>query len=151
MSRRRAIAVIGPGQADAHEQTTAREVGRLLAEAGLVVLTGGLGGVMESASRGAADAGGTVVGVLPGDDADSANPFVGIAVPTGMGQARNAVLINSADAVIAIGKGYGTLSEIAIALRAGKRVVGIGTWEIEGVRVVTSSKEAVDAVLGGSA
>jgi len=151
MSRRRAIAVIGPGQADAREQATAREVGRLLAEAGLVVLTGGLGGVMESASRGAADAGGTVVGVLPGDDADSANPFVGIAVPTGMGQARNAVLINSADAVIAIGKGYGTLSEIAIALRAGKRVVGIGTWEIEGVRVVTSSKEAVDAVLGGSA
>ena len=151
MSRRRAIAVIGPGQADAREQATAREVGRLLAEAGLVVLTGGLGGVMESASRGAADAGGTVVGVLPGDDADSANPFVGIAVPTGMGQARNAVLINSADAVIAIGKGYGTLSEIAIALRAGKRVVGIGTWEIAGVRVVTSSKEAVDAVLGGSA
>jgi uncharacterized protein (TIGR00725 family) len=126
--RRQTIAVIGSSDADERMNTIARQVGALIAREGFALLTGGLGGVMEAASRGAAEAGGTVVGVLPTDSIADANPYVQIAIATGCGQGRNVMLINSADAVIAVGKGFGTLSEIALALRAGKPIAAIGSW-----------------------
>lgn len=110
-------------------------------------MCGGLGGVMEAACRGAKDAGGTTVGILPGTDRAAANPFVDVAVATGLGEARNALVVRAADAVIAIGGGYGTLSEIALALKAGKRVVGLETWDVEGVEVADAPEAAVEAVL----
>jgi uncharacterized protein (TIGR00725 family) len=91
---------------------------------------GGLGGVMEAACRGATGAGGLTVGILPGLDRGAANRFVGVAVPTGLGEARNALVVRMADAVVAVDGEYGTLSEIALALKAGKPVVGVATWEL---------------------
>lgn len=122
------VAVIGAGQCSVAEAQTAEEVGRLLAEAGAVVLTGGRGGVMEAASRGARQAGGLTVGILPGDDAGQGNRWVSLPIVTGLGEARNAVLIRTAEVVIAVGGEYGTLSEIAFALKFGRPVIGIHTW-----------------------
>lgn len=137
------VAVVGAGDATSPE---AAEVGRLLASRGAVVVTGGLGGVMESASRGAASAGGVVVGLLPGLDRAAANPWVSVALPTGLGELRNGLVVRASDAVIAVGGGYGTLSEIALALKAGKLVVGIGSWEIDGVVAVDDAAAAVERV-----
>ena len=134
------IAVVGPSAANAEEERTAESVGRLLAERGTVVVTGGLDGVMSAASRGAHEAGGTTLGLLPGSDRGDANPWVDVAVPTGMGEARNALVVRAADGVIAIGGEYGTLSEIALALKLGRPVVGIGTWTLSRAG---SSEEAV--------
>jgi uncharacterized protein (TIGR00725 family) len=156
MGRPPLVAVCGPGEAGAEEERLAQEVGRLLAERGAVVLCGGLGGVMAAAARGASGAGGLCVGLLPGEDADAAAPAVGLAIPTGLGELRNGLLVRACAGVVAIGGAYGTLSEIAFALRLGRPVVGIGTWELHragaaapdpGVRVVGSPSEAVDAVL----
>jgi uncharacterized protein (TIGR00725 family) len=122
-------------------------VGRLVAERGAVVVCGGLGGAMESACRGAKQAGGLTVGLLPGSDRSDANPFVDVALPTGLGEARNALVVAAGDAVIAVGRGYGTLSEIALALRAGKRVIGLGTWDVEGVLPAEGPEAAVSAAL----
>jgi uncharacterized protein (TIGR00725 family) len=102
---------------------------------------------MEAACRGAKEADGLTVGILPGCDRSAANPFVDVALPTGLGEARNALVVRAADVVIAIGGGYGTLSEIALALKAGKRVVGLGTWDIDGVTVVDDPRAAVAAAL----
>jgi uncharacterized protein (TIGR00725 family) len=102
---------------------------------------------MEAACRGAKGAGGTTVGILPGTDRSAANPYVDIAVATGLGEARNAVVARSADALIAIGGAYGTLSEIAFALKAGKRVVGLGTWVVDGVEAADSPAAAAETVL----
>lgn len=110
-------------------------------------MCGGLGGVMEAACSGAQGAGGTTVGILPGLDRSEANAYVDVAIATGLGEARNALVVRAADAVIAIGGGYGTLSEVALALKAGKRVVGLGTWDVEGVEAVDSPESAVEAVL----
>ena len=125
----------------------AEEVGRLLAQRGAVVVCGGLGGVMEAACRGARDAGGTTVGILPGLDRGAANPHVSVAVPTGLGEARNALVVRAADALIAVGGAYGTLSEIALALKAGKPVIGLGTWEIDGVERAERPETAVETAL----
>jgi len=103
---------------------------------------------MEAACRGAKEAGGLTVGILPGTDRAAANAFVDVAVPTGLGEARNALVVRAADALVAVGGGYGTLSEIALALKAGKRVVGFGTWDIDGVEPADSPEAAVAAVLG---
>jgi uncharacterized protein (TIGR00725 family) len=127
---RRYVAVVGPARADAEDTEAAEEVGRLLARAGAVVVCGGLGGVMEAAARGCAAEGGVSVGLLPGVDRAAANPFLTVAVATGMGEARNALVVRAADAVIAIGGEFGTLSEIALALKAGTPVVGISTWTL---------------------
>jgi uncharacterized protein (TIGR00725 family) len=105
---------------------------------------------MEAACRGAKEAGGQTLGILPGTDPAAANPFVDVAVPTGLGEARNALVVRAADAVIAVGGGYGTLSEIALALKAGKRVAGLDSWDIEGVLAVADPAVAVAAVLGES-
>jgi uncharacterized protein (TIGR00725 family) len=102
---------------------------------------------MEAACRGAKRAGGTTVGLLPGMDRSAANPFVDLAIPTGLGEARNAVVVRAADVLIAVGGGYGTLSEIALGLRAGKRVIGLGTWDIDGVVGADGPEAAVAAAL----
>src|SRR4051794_19068096 len=124
------IAIVGPGStADAALLTAAEEAGAAVAEAGCGLVCGGLGGVMEAACRGARSRGGLTVGLLPGTDRDAANGWVLVALPTGLGEARNALVVRAADAVVAIGGGWGTLSEIALALKAGIPVVGVGTWE----------------------
>lgn len=149
MKRSRYVAVCGASDPDPGQRELAREVGRRLAEAGAVVLCGGLGGVMEAAAEGAAGAGGTVVGILGGTDRGTGNRHLTIAIATGLGEARNAVLANAADAVIAVGGGWGTLSEIGLARRAGRPVVSLAGWELEGVPVAISAEEAVRAALGG--
>ena len=124
------IGVIGESEfSDPAHEVLAEEVGRRVAEAGAVLVCGGLTGVMEAACRGARRAGGRTIGILPGTDRAEANPFVDVAVATGMGQARNAIIVLTADAVVAIGGGYGTLSEIGLALRFGRPVIGLRTWE----------------------
>jgi uncharacterized protein (TIGR00725 family) len=124
-------------------------VGRLLAERGAVIVCGGLGGVMEAASRGAAAAGGLVVGVLPDASRAAANQHLTVALATGLGQARNAVVVTAADSVIAIGGGWGTLSEIGLARRLGRRVLGLDTWRVEGLDTVATPAEAVEEALRG--
>ena len=104
---------------------------------------------MEAACQGAKAAGGTTVGILPGLDRAAANRYVDVAVPTGLGEARNALVVRAADALIAVGGGYGTLSEIALALKTGKRVVGIASWDLDDVVAVASPGEAVEAALAG--
>jgi hypothetical protein len=133
MAAPRYVAVVGPSTATVEEEQRAEEIGRLLAAHGVVVVCGGLGGVMEAVARGASDAGGTVVGILPGNDRAAANPHVSVALATGMGEMRNAVVVRAADVVIAVGGAYGTLSEIALALRTGVAVVGLGTWDLADV------------------
>jgi uncharacterized protein (TIGR00725 family) len=141
------VAVVGPGEATRDEEAAAERVGRRLAEAGAVVVCGGLGGVMAAACRGASDAGGRAVGILPGTDRAAANAWVDVAIPTGLGELRNGLVVRSADAVIAVGGGFGTLSEIGLALKAGKPVVGIDTWAIEGIEPVGAPDEAVERAL----
>jgi uncharacterized protein (TIGR00725 family) len=127
---RPSIAVCGPDPATQDEAVCAEDVGRRLARAGADVVCGGHGGVMEAAARGASEAGGTVIGLLPGSDRGEGNPFLTVAIPTGLGELRNALIVRAADAVIAIGGAFGTLSEIALALKTGVPVVGVGTWEL---------------------
>jgi uncharacterized protein (TIGR00725 family) len=154
MAGRRHVAVVGAGAPDTRIAALAEEVGRLLARSGAVVVCGGLGGVMEAACRGAKSEGGTTVGILPGTDRGDANPWIDVAIPTGLGEARNALVVRAADVLIAIGGEYGTLSEIALALKTGKPVVGIDTWELsragsgrlEIVRAATPA-EAVEQAL----
>jgi len=145
---RRYVAVCGASEATSSQLDTAREVGRLLADAGAVVINGGLGGVSAAASEGAAKAGGTVVGLLPGVDRDGANEHLSLSLPTGMGQARNVLIVTAAESVIAIGQGWGTLSEIAVARRLGRPVVALDSWNVEGLDVVGSAREAVRRALG---
>jgi uncharacterized protein (TIGR00725 family) len=130
----RYVAVIGASQPSARDEETAEEVGRRLAQAGAYVVCGGRGGVMAAVCRGAQAAGGTTIGLLPGTGRDDANQWVTIAVPTGMGELRNGLVVRAGDAVIAVGGAYGTLSEIALALQAGKPVLGLNTWDIDGVQ-----------------
>src|SRR4051812_20978815 len=124
------VAVVGPGEADAAAERDAEVAGRVLAQHGAVVVCGGLGGVMAAACRGASDAGGLTVGLLPGADRAAANPWVAVAIATGMGELRNGLVVRAADGVVAVGGGFGTLSEIALALKLGRPVVGVGTWNI---------------------
>jgi uncharacterized protein (TIGR00725 family) len=124
------VAVIGSASAGAEISALAEEVGREIARQGAILVCGGRGGVMEAACRGAKAAGGTTVGILPGTDRREANAYVDIPIVTGMGEARNAIVVRSADAVIAVSGGHGTLSEIGLALKMGRPVVGLRTWEI---------------------
>ena len=134
MARARQVAVSGGGANPPEDAlTAAEEVGRRLAEAGFRVVCGGLSGVMEAAARGASSAGGEVIGILPGDDPADANPYCTHVVATGIGHARNLAVVASADAVIAIGGEWGTLSEIAFARRLGRPVVALRTWTLRGI------------------
>lgn len=138
------ISVIGAGTCNRETYGIAEKVGRLVAQRNAVLVTGGLKGVMEAASRGAKEAGGTTVGILPGFSSEDANRFVDIPIITGLSHARNVIVVRSADAVIAVSGEYGTLSEIAIALKLGKPVVGINTWDnVEGVIKADTPEEAV--------
>jgi uncharacterized protein (TIGR00725 family) len=139
--------VVGASSASAEQERAAEAVGRLLAAAGAVVVCGGRGGVMEAACRGVVGAGGVSVGILPGASRADANPFLTVVIATGLGEARNALVARAGDVLIAVGGAYGTLSEIALALRAGKPVVGLGSWDIDGVVRVDSPEEAVRRAL----
>ncbi len=143
------IAVCGSGVEHVRLNALAETVGELIARHGAVLVCGGLGGVMAAACRGAARAGGLTVGILPQADPDAANAYVALAIATGMGQARNVVLVQSADAVIAIGGEYGTLSEIALARKMGRPVVGLMTWDLGPPHLVAvaSPEEAVEQAL----
>lgn len=150
------VAVIGSAGGDERSWSLAEQVGRGLGERGAVLVCGGLGGVMEAACRGAKGAGGTTVGVLSGSDRRLANAWVDVALATGIGEARNAIVAGAADVVIAVSGEWGTLSEIGLALRAGKPVVGLETWELArpgvepagGIVRVSTPEEAVKTALG---
>ena len=146
MSRTAYIGVVGPGEASEAELASAEEVGAGLASLGAVVVTGGLGGVMEAACRGARSRRGRTLGILPGEDRAAANGWVEIAVATGLGELRNGLIVRACDALVAVGGGHGTLSEVALALKLGRPVVGLGTWAVHGVDEVTTPAEAVDRV-----
>ena len=124
------IAVIGGSESSPEELNTAEEVGRELARQDAVLVCGGLGGIMEAACRGASAEGGVTIGILPGDIRRAANPYVQIPIVTGLGQARNVIVVKSAQAVIAIDGSYGTLSEISHALQNGIPVIGLDTWSL---------------------
>ncbi len=125
------IGVIGAGDARGDDVQVAREVGRLVARSGGVLICGGLGGVMEEACRGAKEEGGVTIGVLPTGRRDSANPYVDYAIVTGLGEARNSIVARTSDALVAVGGSYGTLSEIAFALKLGKPVAGVASWKLQ--------------------
>jgi uncharacterized protein (TIGR00725 family) len=141
------IAVCGPDPAPAEVAAQAEEIGRLVAEAGAVVVCGGLGGIMEAAARGVHAAGGVSVGLLPGTSRSQGNPHLTYSIPTGMGEMRNALIVRASDALIAVAGEFGTLSEVAFALKTGVPVVGLGTWELaKGGRTVDAFPRAATPV-----
>lgn len=146
--RRAQIAVIGPSECSADEAEAAAVVGKVLAAHGAVLISGGLGGVMEASCRGAREQAGLTVGILPG--CGEGNPYLWIAIRTGLSHARNFLVVGSADALVAVGGAHGTLSEIAIALKMGKPVFGFRTWEIGGVISCRSPEEAAIRALDGA-
>ena len=148
------IAVIGASQCSKEIAQIAEDVGRELAKRGVTLVCGGLGGVMEAACRGAKMEGGTTIGILPGTSRHEANPYVDIPIVTGMGEARNIIVVRSAQAAIAVSGEYGTLSEIAYALKLGIPVIGLGTWqlakegrEVRDIVVAETPKEAVEKAI----
>jgi hypothetical protein len=142
------IGVIGAGYCSPETELLAEEVGRAIARAGAILVCGGLGGVMEASARGAHREGGITVGILPGDSFEDANPFIQIPVVTGLGHARNVLVVRSAQVLIAVKGGYGTLSEVALALKMGKPVVGLQTWDVsKKIILVSTPQEAVKKAL----
>lgn len=141
------IGVIGASRCSTEIAELAEEVGREVGKRGAVLICGGLGGVMEFASKGAKEAGGLTVGILPGKSKDEANSYIDIPIVTGMGHARNVVIAHSSDSIIAISGEHGTLSEIAIGLKLNKTVIGLKSWEIEGVIQVKTAAEAVEKAI----
>ena len=146
------ISVIGASRCGASDYALAEEVGRLVAQEGATLVCGGLAGVMEAAARGAKEAGGTTIGILPGHDRALGNRYLDHVLTTGMGHARNLAVVSSGDAVIAVGGGFGTLSEIGLAAKIGRPVVILGGWRLqnddgtEGVRYASSAREALALV-----
>ena len=141
------IGVIRAGQCDEKIYEEARKVGNGIAKAGATLVCGGLGGVMEGACQGAYEAGGQTVGILPGADRGEANPCVMIPIVTGLGHARNILIVRTADILVAISGGYGTLSEISIGLKLGKPVIGLHTWpNMKGIQYVTTPEEVLEAI-----
>jgi uncharacterized protein (TIGR00725 family) len=143
------VSVAGSGTAAGELYELAREVGRLVAERGGIVVCGGLSGVMEAAARGATEAGGTAIGILPDEDRGRANAYLSYSVASGAGQARNLAVVCSGDVVIAVGGEYGTLSEMGLAKKVGRPVVALRSWDLgEHVVVAASPVEAVEAAFG---
>jgi uncharacterized protein (TIGR00725 family) len=142
------IGVIGAGSAGDEIIKSAEEVGRLIAKKGFLLINGGMGGVMEASARGAMEAGGTTIGILPSPDRHSANPYIGIPIATSFGEARNLIIIRTADLLIALGGEYGTLSEIAFALKMEKPVIGLNSWDIPGVVKAKTPVEAMEIAEG---
>lgn len=141
------IGVIGGNRPKAEFLKLAYDVGRLIAKNGAVLVCGGLGGVMGEAARGAKEAGGTTIGILPGNRTSDANPHIDIAIATGLGTTRNSLVAMNADVLIAVDGEYGTLSEIAFGFIYGKKVIGLGSWDIQGVEPAGTPEEAVETAL----
>jgi uncharacterized protein (TIGR00725 family) len=143
------VSVVGSGTVSGELYKKAREVGRLVAERGGTVVCGGHSGVMEAAARGATEAGGVAIGILPDEDRKRANEFLAFSIATGTGHARNLAVVCSGDVVIAVGGEYGTLSEIGLALKVGRPVVALQSWDLgEHAGVASSPEEAVEAAFG---
>jgi uncharacterized protein (TIGR00725 family) len=144
----RYVAVIGGGEADPEVAVLAYEVGRELARKEAVVVCGGLGGVMAAAARGVQEAGGVCIGILPDPDRRRANPYLTYAIPTNLGHARNLIIVHAAEALIAVGGSYGTISEAAMALKLGKKVIALAVdWDLPGLRRAVNPQEAVSLVM----
>ncbi len=141
------IGVIGGSKPDTKSRQVAFNVGQLIAEKGAILICGGLSGVMEAASRGAKQAGGLTLGILPGNSPQDANPYIDIAIATGLGYSRNSLVAMNSDVIIAVDGQYGTLTEIAYGRIYGKKIIGLGTWDIEGVIKAESAEEAVNMAL----
>jgi len=141
------IGVIGASRCSTEVAELAEEVGMEIGRKGAVLICGGLGGVMESASKGAKEAGGFTIGILPGTSKEEANGYIDIPIVTGLGHARNVVIAHSSDSIIAISGEHGTLSEIAIGLKLKKTIIGLNTWDIEGIIQVKTAAEAVEKAI----
>jgi uncharacterized protein (TIGR00725 family) len=147
MDRPKYVGVIGAGECSDLIYQMARNLGIEIGKKGWILVCGGLGGVMEGAARGCTEAGGITVGILPGLEKNSANPYIKIALPTGLGEGRNLLVARASDVLVSIAGGYGTLSEIALALKINKPVVGLETWEnIQGIRYVSDPREAIQKI-----
>ncbi len=142
------ISVIGGHSINKEEEQLAYEVGQMVARLGAVLVCGGLGGTMEEASRGAKEAGGMTIGLLPGNDKDTANPYIDIALPTTIGFARNAMVAASADIIIALAGSHGTSSEISYGLVYKRPVIDLGNWSVKGMVTVKDLQDAEDQILG---
>ena len=146
--RKPVIAIIGAGKCSKKLRDMAAEAGKYIAENGGVLVCGGMGGIMEGAARGAQEGGGLTLGILPTDNKDDANEFIDVVIPTGFGEARNLMVIRSADAVIAFPGKYGTLTEMAFALHAGKPLISVSAWKLgEEIRHVNSPLEAAELAM----
>lgn len=151
------IAVIGPSDCSSAEREAAFKIGAMLAARGSVLICGGGSGVMEAAAEGAHSENGVVIGILPGDEHAAGNPYLTCAIATGLGEARNAIIARTADAVIAVGGEYGTLSEIALAMKMGKKVILLNSWHLQPARpagkmplIAQSADEAVEIAIGAT-
>jgi uncharacterized protein (TIGR00725 family) len=141
------VGVIGGGECADTTYKTAQGLGFEIGKRDWILVCGGLGGVMEAAAKGCAEAGGMTLGILPGLKRDSANPYIRMALPTGLGEGRNLLVVRTSDVLVSIGGGYGTLSEIALALKAGKPVIGLETWEhIQGVEYVLHPDRVIEKI-----
>jgi uncharacterized protein (TIGR00725 family) len=144
------IAVIGSGESDSKNEKIAYELGTLIAEKGAILICGGLGGIMDAAAKGVWETGGISIGILPGENRQNASQYLTLALATGLGEARNAIIAKSADVVIAVGGEFGTLSEIALALKANKPVIGINTWHLfkedKESKAIARAKSALEAI-----
>ncbi|MDF1544328.1 MAG: TIGR00725 family protein [bacterium] len=146
--RKPVVAIIGAGKCSKKLRDMAHEAGKHIAENGGVVVCGGMGGIMEGAARGAREGGGLTIGILPTDKKEDANEFIDIVIPTGFGEARNLMVVRSADAVIAFPGKYGTLTEMAFALHAGKPLISVSAWKLgDEIRQVDSPLEAAKLAL----
>lgn len=141
--KRPRIGIIGGNMPDMISSRNAEKMGRLIAENGYILVNGGMKGVMEASARGAKSAGGLVIAILPGKSVSDANPFVDIAIPTGIGYLRNALVVLNSDVLVAINGSYGTLSEIAYSQIYGKTTFGLNTWNIQGVIPLASPEEVI--------
>lgn len=141
------IGVIGAGDCSTETYNMAVELGYLISQSGWILICGGLGGVMKGAAKGCYKGGGLSVGILPGEEKDAANPFITLPIPTGMGEGRNLLIVRASDVVVSIAGGYGTLSEIGLALKMGKLMVGLKTWpNIDGIDYVETPQQAIDMI-----
>ncbi|MDP8299692.1 MAG: TIGR00725 family protein [Candidatus Tantalella remota] len=141
------VSVIGGHKCDAEASELAAKIGEIVAEQDAVLVCGGLGGIMKAACRGAKQKGGLTVGIIPGEDKSDANEFVDVVIPTGMGYTRNTLVAGAADMIVALSGEYGTLSEIAFALNAGKPVYGLGAWDIAGVNALEGPEQIADKIM----
>ncbi|MGD9039171.1 MAG: TIGR00725 family protein [Desulfobacteraceae bacterium] len=147
MERPKHVGVIGAGDCSEKTYQMARHLGARIGKKGWILVCGGLGGVMEAAARGCTEAGGMTVGILPGLDKTSANLYIKIPLATGLGEGRNLLVVRASDVLVSVAGGYGTLSEIALALKVNKPVIGLETWEdIQGVQYVSDAEEAIQKI-----